>query len=57
MHRYESTAYFFEVDYDNARGLCKQCKLRMVPAGHIYAKGRLQVMALVVGTPGSLCVR
>ncbi|KAL1499711.1 hypothetical protein AB1Y20_011906 [Prymnesium parvum] len=46
--RYASTGYFFEVDYDQARPFCKQCKLRIVPAGHIYARGVLQA-ALPMG--------
>jgi len=39
---------FYLVDYDKARGFCKQCKLKFVPSGHIYAQGELQA-ALPMG--------
>lgn len=52
---YEATAKafaamgdFYLVDYDKARGFCKQCKLKFVPSGHIYSKGKLQA-ALPMG--------
>ena len=47
-HRYAATGDFYLVDYDKARGFCKQCKLKFVPSGHIYSQGKLQA-ALPMG--------
>lgn len=30
---------FFEVDFDDARPFCRLCKIRFVPAAHIYSNG------------------
>ena len=40
--RFAAKGEFYLVDYDTARGLCKQCKLKFVPSGHIYSRGKLQ---------------
>ena len=40
--RYGSDALFFEVDFDRSRPFCKQCRIKFVPAAHIYTDNVMQ---------------
>ena len=46
--RMGSTAQFFEVDYDASRPFCRACKVKFVPAAHIYT-GAALAAALPIG--------
>jgi thiol-disulfide isomerase/thioredoxin len=46
---YHDSARFFTVDFNEARMFCRQCKLKVVPAVHIYRDGTLRA-AMALGS-------
>ena len=46
--QYAGAGQFYEVNYDESKGFCRQAKVRFVPSAHIYAGNKL-VDALPIG--------